>query len=142
SAVLSLGVLPKADFSVKKGNDANTLILINKTNMPCIAYGATSNGQHAKADPASLHFILKATHTVNLLVAAEGGLDSTTKEVTITQNDPTACQGTVQGFIAGCAQKTWTLNPEAGAEGVGPSAGNVMWWSNTAADVTGARVCD
>ena len=142
SADLSLGSLPKADFSIEKGKDANTMILINKTNMPSIAYWSTSNGQHAKGDSASLHFIFKGTYTVNLLVAAKGGLDSTTKEVTITQNDPTACQGTVQGFIAGCSQKTWTLNPDAGAEGVGPNAGDVTWWSNTAADVTGARVCD
>lgn len=29
----------------------------------------------------------------------------------------------------------WTLSPEAGALGVGPSAGNIGWWSNNSEDV-------
>jgi polyhydroxybutyrate depolymerase len=34
----------------------------------------------------------------------------------------------------------WTLLPEAGALGVGPSSGNIGWWSNNVEDVT-TRAC-
>ena len=35
---------------------------------------------------------------------------------------------------------TWKLTPQAGALGVGPSKGDVSWWSNNDADVT-TRAC-
>lgn len=35
---------------------------------------------------------------------------------------------------------TWKIAPEAGAIGVGPNLGDVSWWANSAADVTG-RAC-
>src|SRR5690606_6796185 len=46
------------------------------------------------------------------------------------------------GFIAGCTEKIWRYNPEAGAFKVGdqgPDAGN--WWASTASDITG-RACE
>ncbi len=138
----SLGPLPKADFSVEQGADANDVILVNKTNMPSIPYWTSSNGLDAEGDSAVFHFVFKGTYTVTLAAVAHGGIDSVSKTVTIDQNDPGACQGTMQGFIASCTQKTWKLNPEAGAEGVGPNPGDVSWWSNTAGDVTGDRKCD
>lgn len=36
---------------------------------------------------------------------------------------------------------TWTMEPVAGAMGVGPSAGDVSWWSVPAGEVTGVRAC-
>ena len=36
---------------------------------------------------------------------------------------------------------TWKLAPIAGALGVGPSLGSTEWWSNSAAEATGARAC-
>src|SRR5699024_10163750 len=80
STNLTLGTLPKADFTLTHVEDANTIILVNKTNMPSIAYWSTSNGQSAKGDSAKIHFIFKGTYTVKLLVSGHGGLDSTTKE--------------------------------------------------------------
>jgi hypothetical protein len=35
---------------------------------------------------------------------------------------------------------SWTLSPQAGAMGVGPTQGDIGWWSNNDADVT-ARAC-
>lgn len=35
---------------------------------------------------------------------------------------------------------TWKVSPQAGALGVGPSQGNISWWSNSLADVT-TRAC-
>src|SRR5699024_6647529 len=57
-------------------------------------------------------------------------------------NDPNACNGTTQGFIAGCTEKTGKLNPAANAERVGPAAGDGSYFGNNAAPVTGLRACD
>jgi len=35
----------------------------------------------------------------------------------------------------------WKLAPKAGAMGVGPAKGDISWWSNPSAEVTGARAC-
>jgi len=34
----------------------------------------------------------------------------------------------------------WKIAPQAGALGVGPTQGNISWWSNSVADLT-TRVC-
>lgn len=138
----TLGALPKADFAIVAGPNPNTVIAVNKTNVPSIDYWTSSNGLSDKGDSASFHFIFEGTYTITLMAAAHGGIDTITKSVTINQNDPTACQGTVQGFIAGCSQKTWMLNPAPYAEMVGPNPGDGSWWGNSQSDVTGDRVCD
>jgi len=48
----------------------------------------------------------------------------------------------MQGYIAGCTQKTWMLDPVAGGEGIGPAPNNITWWGNGAGEPTGDRVCD
>lgn len=138
----TLGPLPKADFTVAQGTDPNSVVVINNTNTPSIAYWSTSNGLSAKGDSATFHFVFEGSYNITLLADGSGGIDTISKTITINQNDPTACQGSVQGFIASCSQKTWKLNPAAGAEGVGPAPGDVSWWSNAAGDVTGDRICD
>ncbi|HET6527636.1 MAG TPA: hypothetical protein VFG39_02705, partial [Balneolaceae bacterium] len=138
----ALGELPKADFSIAQGNTPNEVVVINKTNMTSIPYWSTSNGLKAKGDTAVFHFTFKGTYTITLAAAGNGGIDSTSKKTTIEQNDPNACQGTVRGFIAGCSDKTWKLNPAAYAEMVGPAAGDGSWFGNSAASVTGLRACD
>ena len=74
-------------------------------------------------------------------MAGQGGLDSVTKQITIAQSDPTACQGTQLGFLAGCTSKTWKLDPAAGAYKVGPNPNDGSWWSSGAGDVT-TRSCE
>ncbi len=138
----SLGALPEASFAVVQAKDANRVTLVNKTNMPSIPYWSTSNGMKAEGDSVTFNFIFKGTYTITLAAVAHGGIDSVSKSITIDQNDPDACQGTVQGFIAGCSQKTWRLNPAAYAEMVGPDPGAGTWWGNGAAEVSGGRACD
>lgn len=138
----ALGKLPKADFSIVEGNTPNDVVVINKTNMSSIPYWTTSNGLEAKGDTAVFHFTFKGTYTITLAAAGQGGIDSTSKETTIEQNDPDACQGTVRGFIAGCSEKTWKLNPAAYAEMVGPAPGDGSYFGNSLASVTGLRACD
>ena len=50
------------------------------------------------------------------------------------------------GFIAISSlsaqfQGDWKLTPKAGAMGVGPSKGDISWWSNPAEEVAGIRAC-
>lgn len=137
----SLGPLPKASFAILGGGDSNSVTLVNKT-PSTIAYWSTPGKGNQSGDSAHFRFTFAGTYAITETVVGHGGLDTLTQMVTINQNDPTACLTSVQGFIASCTSKTWKLNPAAGAEGVGPNAGDVSWWSNAAADVTGGRVCD
>ena len=136
---------PKADFSVAiSGADPNSVILVNTTPTPSVAHWFQySTGQRVdNKDSAIMHFTFAGTYSVTLITAGNGGLDSVTKQVTINQNDPNACNGTAIGFLTGCGTKTWQLNPDAGAYKVGPSGpDDGSWWANTAGDVT-ARSCE
>jgi PKD repeat protein len=138
----SLGATPKADFVMVPGSNPNNITLINKSNTPSIPYWKLSSSQTLlQGDSAIANFIFAGNYTVTLYVAAQGGLDSLTKPITIAQSDPTACQGTPLGFIAGCNSKTWKLDPAAGAYKVGPGPNDGSWWASGAGDVTG-RSCE
>lgn len=139
----SLGSIPNADFEIQAGDDANTVIFVNKTPGTSIAYWETSTGQKFKGDNVSARFTFEGEYDVTLLAVTPGGTATVTKQVSISQSDPTACNpDRALGFIAGCTEKTWRYNPEAGAFKVGdagPDAGN--WWSSGAGDVQ-ARACE
>lgn len=140
-----LGALPKADFTINPGANGNSVVLINTTATPAIAYwavpGLNLTTKDLKGDTARLHFIFMGTYPVTLYVAGHGGLDSITKTVTIAQNDPSACNGTAIGFLTNCGTKKWKLDPAPAAYKVGPGADDGSWWSNNAGDV-GARYCE
>lgn len=138
----SLGNIPTPDFEVQSGEDANTLMFVNKTPGTSIAYWQTSTGQKFKGDNVSARFTFEGQYDVTLLAVTPGGTASTTKQVSITQSDPTACSpNRALGFIAGCTEKVWKLNPDAGAYKVGPNPDDGSWWQNTAGDVT-SRACE
>lgn len=141
---LSLGQLPVADFTAVVSEGDNTVQLINITSEPTIAYWTVENtGQSLRGDTASVQLTFEGTYDVTMLAVGQGGTATVTKQVTVAQNDPTACNpDRALGFIAGCTEKVWRYNPEAGAFKVGdagPDAGN--WWSSTADDVAG-RACE
>ncbi len=139
---LGLTPIPSIDFEVVPGANANTFILVNKSGGPAIPFWHISTGQKLSGDSAQLRLIFAGTYEVKLVAAAQGGLDSTTKTITVAISDPTACNPTNPiGFIAGCTQKTWRLNPDAGTYMVGPGPNNGSWWSSGAGDVTG-RSCE
>lgn len=139
----SLGAKPAAGFTILGGGDSNSVVLVNSTPGPNIPYWVIpSTGQTLKGDSAKLRFTFAGTYTVQLVADGAGGVDSVTRQVTINQNDPSACDGTVIGFLTGCGSKVWMLAPIAGAEGVGPNMGDVSWWGNGANEPAGDRVCD
>ncbi len=139
----SLGAIPKADFEVvPDASNANNITLVNKSSTASIPYWRINNSASLiSGDSAKTSFVFTGTYDVTLYVAGNGGLDSVTKQVSIAQNDPTACVGTQLGFITSCTSKTWKLDPEAAAYQVGPGANNGSWWSSGAGDVT-ARSCE
>ena len=136
------GRLSEADFEILPGADANSYTVVNKTNGASIPHWVLSTGQKYTGDTAHLHFIFEGTYNVTLLAVSQGGLDSITKQISIAQSDPTACDPShAIGFIASCTQKTWKLNPAEGAYkvGEGPDVGN--WWTSGAGEV-GGRPCE
>lgn len=152
-AMGGLGPTVTPDFAmVNPAPGPNTIVLVNnsRASIPywSITYtaGSTNIKKKFNTDSASLYFPFAGTYALNvtLMVAANGGLDSVTKtvNVTIAQNDPAACQGSLQGFIASCSQKTWVLAPIGYAEEVGPSEGSGAWWGNGPAEPAGDRICD
>ena len=139
---VDLGGLPKADFVIVPGANANKVILVNKTATPSIPYWkVVSTGQKLSGDSAKVSFIFAGNYQVTMYVAAHGGIDSITKSIVIAASDPTACVGTQLGFITSCTVKKWKLDPAAGAYKVGPGADDGSWWSNGIGDVA-ARSCE
>ena len=140
---LALGSLPQPDFQVNMTSGSNSVQLVNNSNMPGIAYWTiASTGETFQGDTVSVNFIFEGNYDVTLLLAGQGGANSVTKQVSIAQSDPNACNpDNPLGFIAGCTTKTWKLNPQPGAFKVGPGADNGDWWSSGAGDVTG-RSCE
>src|SRR5690606_34823951 len=137
-----LGSIPTPDFEVQAGEDANTLVFVNKTPGNSIAYWETSTGQKFKGDNVSARFTFEGEYDVTLTAVTAGGTSTTTKQVSIAQSDPTACNpDRALGFIAGCTEKVWELDPGAGAYKVGPNPDDGTWWQNTAGDVT-SRACE
>ena len=138
----SLGNIPNADFEIQAGEDANTLVFVNKTPGSSIAYWETSTGQKFKGDNVSARFTFEGEYGVTLLAVTPGGTTTVTKQASIAQSDPTACNpDRALGFIAGCTERVWKLNPEAGAFKVGEGPDNGNWWGSGTAEVTG-RACE
>jgi PKD repeat protein len=140
-ATLKLGTTPTPDFAATVGSDGHTVTLVNKSSTASIPYWAAPDVNlgygDLQGDSAKVNFIFPGTYTIKMLVVGQGGLDSLTKTVTTTQPDPNACSATTAlGFLASCTQKTWTLNPAAGAFAVGQYAGDGGWWTSGAAQVT------
>lgn len=140
----SLNGLPTVDFEAIPGSNPNVITLVNKssTSMPVWRVGNSAN--LLRGDSAKTSFDNKGTYNVTLFAIGQGGLDSITKQIVIAQDDVTACQRNVKGFIAGCGTtgKKWKLNPAAGAYKVGdggPTAGN--WWTSPAGEPA-ARPCE
>jgi hypothetical protein len=139
----SLGAKPVASFTVTGGGDSNSVMFVSTTPPPNLPYWVIpATGQNLKGDTANVRFTFAGTYLVELLADGAGGIDSVSQQVTINQNDPLACDGTVIGYLTNCGTKVWKLAPIAAAEGVGPAMGSTIWWGNAASEPTGDRVCD
>lgn len=139
---LSLEELPQPQFEAVEIAPGK-IRLTNTTNSPTIAHWTVlSSGQKYEGNQVDIGLIFAGTYDIKLDVVAQGGIASTTQSVNVSENDPEACSvDKALGFIASCSQKTWRLNPEAGAFKVGPGVDNGDWWSSGANEVT-SRACE
>lgn len=136
-----LGTPAKASFSMSGGGDNNTVILTN-TATSGIPYWSVNGGSITNGNTDTVSFVFAGSYTVTEYLDSHGGLDSATQQVTINNNNPTACAEGVQGFLSSCTSKSWSLDPIASGEMIGPSAGSDAWWGNGATEPTGDRICD
>lgn len=139
---LTLGSLPTPDFEAVEVSPGKVK-LTNKTPGANIAHWTVkSNGQKFQGNEVEIGLTFAGSYDIKLDVVAQGGMNSITKSVTVAKNDPDACSDTrALGFIAGCTNKIWKLNPEAGTFKVGPGADNGSWWTS-GADALVDRVCE
>ncbi len=72
-----------------------------------------------------------------VILTATGELGSASKSETITVVNP----NTAQQFLTGTDGKTWYLNREEVAMGIGPGIGDVSWWSFGGVTPLGERPC-
>ena len=91
--------------------------------------GTTVSGPEAMAVYASA-----GVYIVELTVFNAGGHVTSTQSV-IVENDLVVVEGpcdegTLKEFVSNCDQKTWRLNPAAGALLVGPVGLAETWWQN------------
>lgn len=140
---LTLSAVPVANFEVAQGENANNLILVNKSNVPSIPYWDIDGTEKYNGDSVRVNFPFAGNYEITMTPAGQGGLGTAvTKTITIAQNDPEACVSTkARGFIAGCTQKVWKLNPAAETYKVGDGVDKGNWWSSSAGDVPG-RSCE
>lgn len=137
---IELPAPPTAVFEVQPSSNPNRVKLINKTPDAFLLRWDFGNGTTKDTLEAEAYYPFRGTYRVTLTAFGKGGHSTTSKDVVITQDDPSACTGNLQ-ILSACSSKTWKLAPEAGALKVGPDAAiSTVWWSNNANDVA-VRAC-
>jgi len=136
---IDIGSAPNASFEFNMV-DANNVVFTNTSTDDHFIVNWNIDNQVFDTTAVTVNFPFAGDYEATLTVFGKGGSGSVTKTITITQDDPNACP-TLDMFITGCADKTWKLNPAAGALWVGPADNSQTWWESTAADVTD-RACD
>ncbi len=136
---IDIGTPPSSSFSFDF-IDLNNVKFNNTTTDEhfMISWDFGAQGVYSDEE-VEINFPRAGTFDVKLTVFGKGGSTTKTETITITQDDPTACDA-ITMFLTGCGERVWKLNPDAGALWVGPDA-NSSWWFNTASDVTD-RDCD
>jgi PKD repeat protein len=137
---IDIGSAPSANFDFTF-IDPNNVTFTNTTSDDhfIVSWDVADVGTFS-GDEVEVNFFTAGDYEVTMSVFGRGGSGSITKTVTITQDDPTACDPLVQ-FLTGCDEKTWKLNPAEGALWVGPTDNSQTWWQSSAGDVT-LRDCD
>lgn len=138
---IEIGTPPQASFSYDFV-DANNVTFKNTTSDEhfIVNWDVESNGTYSD-DEIAINFLNAGDYEVKFTVFGKGGSTTKTEIITITQDDPSNCEATLQ-FLTGCGTKTWSLFSGAGALFVGPDDGTgATWWASAAGDVS-LRDCD
>lgn len=137
---IELGDKPKAAFEVVPTSNPNKFTLRSTSTGAFMHKWDLGDGTTADTNVVLATYARRGTYRVKLTAFGKGGFDTTSANVTVAQDDPTACSGNMR-LLTNCGTRRWKLAPEAGALWVGPDATfGTTWWANSAADVT-PRAC-
>ncbi|MEM1319650.1 MAG: PKD domain-containing protein [Bacteroidota bacterium] len=136
---IDIGLPPQnVSFDVVPTAQSNTFSLTNTTEGTFIHQWDLGNGNTADGEQVEAYYPRKGTYEIKLTAFSKGGHSVGVSTIEITEDDPALCSGVVE-LLTDCDQKTWTLEPAAGALHVGPDL-QQTWWNNSEADVA-ARSC-
>ncbi len=137
---IDIGGLPTASFSITPTSNPNKFTLTNTTVGGFLARWELGDGTTADTSVVVATYPRKGTYKVILTAFGKGGSASTSKDIVVAQDDPTACSGNLQ-LLTNCSSKRWKLAPEAGALWVGPDATfTTTWYATGTADIA-VRSC-
>ncbi len=137
---IDIGGVPAAAFDVTPTANPNKFTLTNKTVGSFLQKWDLGDGTTADSSVIIATYPRKGTYKVTLSAFGKGGMGTTTKDIVIAQDDPSACTGNIK-LLTNCSVKKWKLAPEAGSLWVGPDATfGTTWWAIPQGDIA-ARPC-
>ena len=137
---MDIGGVPTASFTVTATANPNRFVLTNTSTGTFLQKWDLGDGTTADTSVVTANYARKGTYKVTLTAFAKGGFGTTTKDIVVAQDDPTACSGNIK-LLTNCGTKKWKLAPEAASLWVGPDATfATTWWGIPAGDVT-VRSC-
>ena len=137
---IDIGGLPTASFTVTATSNPNRFTLTNTSTGAFLQKWDLGDGTTADTSVVTANYARKGTYKVTLTAFGKGGSGSTTKDIVVAQDDPTACSGNIK-LLTDCGTKKWKLAPEAASLWVGPDATfATTWWGIPTGDLN-VRAC-
>lgn len=131
---------PKASFTVTPITSMVNRYVLTSTSTNSYRFdwdkGVGTYAQGKAVD--TVYFPDKGTYRVRLLAYGQSGMDTSSQNVVVANDDPAAL--TPLKMLTNNSSRTWKLAPEAGALWIGPSDYSATWWANSTGDVA-ARMC-
>jgi PKD repeat protein len=137
---IDIGPLPTAAFDITPTASPNKFTLTNKSVGTFLQKWDLGDGTLADSSVVVVSYPRKGTYKVTLNAFGKGGMGTTSKDIVVAQDDPSACAGNIK-LLTNCGVKKWKLAPEAGSLWVGPDATfATTWWGIPAGDIA-VRSC-
>ncbi|MFM8450271.1 MAG: hypothetical protein ACKOAY_09230 [Haliscomenobacter sp.] len=117
-------------------DDPNRIVVSDQTTDAFSRLWSAPGAQPDKStkNTDTLFFPKAGSYTLTLYTSFQGGgVRSSNRQVTITQDAQTGCTDLVKLLVGSCdpaASKCWTMSKVAGAVGVGPIPGSVEWYKS------------
>lgn len=131
---IALGDPPSANFEISAGDTPNDFTLTNITEGAFFTQWDLGAQGVVEGSNVSVYFPNMGDYDITMTTLNANGSASTTKSLTVTQDDAAACQGVIE-LLSGCDEKVWKLAPEEGAIFVGSDLVN-SYWFNSESDVS------
>ncbi len=133
-----LGDPPVASFDISAGATPNDFTLTNTTSDVFIVNWVVESLGTFEGETVDVQLNSIGDYMVTLTVFNDGGHDSTSQIISVTQDGEQPCIGNIE-LLTNCSSKVWKLAFEANALHVGPNA-TETWWGNSEDDLD-ARAC-